>query len=68
MSGYRDFAPILNRLGQHRTGKACLYLKRLADVDEAVLREMIAAWLARLKTRWSVTPAPKPQLDISAPP
>ncbi|QDX27775.1 DUF1801 domain-containing protein [Sphingomonas suaedae] len=35
----------LARLGRHRTGKSCLYIKKLADVDLAVLEEMAtAAW------------------------
>lgn len=55
MPAYADFAPILARLGRHRTGKACLYLRRLSDADEGVLRELIAAGLAELKTRWPVT-------------
>lgn len=56
LPGYADFAPILARLGKHRTGKACLYLKRLSDADPAVLAELIAAGLADLKTRWTVRP------------
>ncbi|MCG8479554.1 MAG: DUF1801 domain-containing protein [Spirochaetales bacterium] len=42
--GYSDDAAvkeIFARLGKHKTGKACLYIKRLSDVDEAVLRELI---------------------------
>jgi hypothetical protein len=35
-------ADLLARLGKHKLGKGCLYITRLADVDEAVLREMIA--------------------------
>lgn len=31
----------LSKLGKHRTGKSCLYIKRLADVDQAVLKRMI---------------------------
>ena len=30
------------KLGKHSTSKACLYIKRLSDVDESVLSEMIA--------------------------
>ena len=37
---------LLARLGKHRTGKGCLYLKRLADVDLDVLRELIAVTVA----------------------
>ena len=33
----------LARLGKHKTGKGCLYIKRLADVDEDMLEELIVA-------------------------
>ena len=37
----------LARLGKYKTGKSCLYINKLADVDLAVLEEMIAAdWAA----------------------
>ena len=32
---------VLARLGPHKTGKGCLYIKRLADVDQDALRELI---------------------------
>jgi hypothetical protein len=32
---------VLARLGPHKTGKGCLYIKRLDDVDQDVLRELI---------------------------
>jgi Domain of unknown function (DU1801) len=35
------YAAVVARLGAHKTGKGCLYLKRLADVDEDALRELI---------------------------
>ena len=41
--GFEGYQPLLARLGKHKTGKVCLYLKRLADVDAAVLRELVAA-------------------------
>jgi len=42
VGGYEDrYASALGRLGPHKTGKSCLYLKRLADVDLGVLRELI---------------------------
>ena len=34
--------PLLKNLGKHTTAKACLYIKKLADVDRNVLRELIA--------------------------
>lgn len=33
---------LLGRLGPHTTGKGCLYVKALTDVDEGVLRELVA--------------------------
>jgi hypothetical protein len=41
MDGFEAHADLLAKLGPHSTGKACLYVKRLADVDTAVLAEMI---------------------------
>ncbi len=37
---------LLARLGKHRMGKACLYVKRLSDIDLGVLRELIASAVA----------------------
>ncbi|WP_440712633.1 DUF1801 domain-containing protein [Gordonia sp. FQ] len=40
-------ADLLGRLGPHTTGKGCLYLKRISDVDDDALRELIErAWTA----------------------
>jgi hypothetical protein len=42
VGGFADRYPkLLERLGPHTTGKACLYLKRLADVDLDVLRQLV---------------------------
>jgi hypothetical protein len=40
-AGFDAYGPLLDRLGRHKTGKSCLYLKRLEDVDLAVLRELV---------------------------
>ena len=42
MEGFEERADLLARLGKHTTGKSCLYLKRLSDVDLDVLRELVA--------------------------
>ena len=57
MPGYADFGDILKRLGKHRTGRSCLYINRLDAVDEDALRELIAAGLRDLGTRWPVSPS-----------
>jgi hypothetical protein len=43
MDGFSHHESVLARLGTHRTGKACLYIKRLSDIDVVVLRELIGA-------------------------
>lgn len=42
---------LLARLGKHKIGKACLYFKRLADLDTKVLEALIAASVAETKRR-----------------
>ena len=41
MSGFSGSENLMARLGKHKTGKSCLYVKRLADIDEQVLRKLI---------------------------
>ncbi len=41
----------LSRLGKHKHGKGCLYVTRLSDVDEGVLRELIDASVAEARSR-----------------
>ncbi|ATY33850.1 DUF1801 domain-containing protein [Sphingomonas psychrotolerans] len=42
----------LARLGKHKTGKACLYIKKLADVDLAVLEELMRDQLTSMDARY----------------
>ena len=39
--GFESQAHLLSQLGPHSTGKGCLYIKRLEDVDQKILRKMI---------------------------
>ncbi len=39
--GFDRYQALLAELGKHKTGKVCLYLKRLADVDMAVLKDLV---------------------------
>ncbi len=41
MDGFESDYEILSGLGKHKTGKSCLYINKLADVDLVVLRELI---------------------------
>jgi hypothetical protein len=45
-------AEMMARLGKHKTGKSCLYVKRLSDVDTAVLEEMVIGTLAYMAEKY----------------
>lgn len=49
MSGFDQYDDLLSRLGKFKTGKACLYVKSLADVDLAVLEELIQRSVEHMK-------------------
>jgi len=42
MFGFEDAEELLGKLGKHSTGKGCLYIKKLADVDQKVLESLLA--------------------------
>ncbi len=54
MPGYGDYGAILNDLGKHRLGKSCLYINKLADIDQHVLKRLIRAGLDDLNRKWPV--------------
>ena len=39
--GFKHFAPLMSKLGKYKTGKSCLYIKRLTDIDEIILERLI---------------------------
>jgi hypothetical protein len=55
MAGFDRYAELLGRLGKFKTGKSCLYVKKLADVDETVLRELIGASVDHVKRTYGAT-------------
>lgn len=42
MSGFERYDELMGRLGKYKTGKSCLYIKKLEDIDLPVLRELVA--------------------------
>jgi uncharacterized protein DUF1801 len=54
MPGYRFEAmqEKLARLGPHKLGKSCLYIKRLSDVDMGVLAEIVEAGVAHMRAHY----------------
>ena len=43
---------LLSRLGEHRIGKSCLYIKRLSDLDYSVLETLVTNSVADIKRRY----------------
>jgi len=41
MSGFKKYDELLSKLGKYKTGKSCLYIKRLDDINLEVLKELI---------------------------
>lgn len=41
--GFKHFQPLMAKLGKYKTGKSCLYIRRLSDIDEKVLQRLIVA-------------------------
>ncbi len=41
MPGFKQFDALMKKLGKYKTGKSCLYVKKLADIDEGVLETLI---------------------------
>lgn len=52
VAGLEGQETLLARLGKHRAAKACLYVKRLADLDLQVLEQLIAGSVAAMKRRY----------------
>ena len=42
MSGFDEYDDLLKKLGKHSTGKSCLYIKKMEDIDQDVLRELVS--------------------------
>ncbi len=57
MPGYQDYGPILARLGKHKTGKSCLYVKRLSDIDIPAFEDLVRSGLQDLARTWPVRPS-----------
>jgi hypothetical protein len=54
-AGFDEYADLLARLGRHSTGKSCLYLTKLSDVDLDALRELVRRGFTHLNGR-TITP------------
>jgi hypothetical protein len=49
MPGFERYPELMKKLGKYSTGKSCLYIKRLSDVDVEVLKELMAESVKMMK-------------------
>ena len=52
MAGFKRHTELLAKLGKHKTGKSCLYVKKLDDIDRTVLRKLVRESVAYLRARY----------------
>lgn len=52
MPGFSKFQALMKKLGKHTTGKSCLYIKRLSDVDESVLEQLIGESVKHMREKY----------------
>lgn len=48
MTGFGRHGEIMKRLGKHKTGKSCLYINKLEDIDTEVLQDLVKASVGHL--------------------
>ena len=49
-SGFESYIEILNDLGKYRTGKSCLYINKLKDINIQKLKELVSESVKHLKS------------------
>lgn len=54
MSGFEKREELLSKLGKHKTGKACLYINKLEEVNVTILKKLIAESVHYMKKKYSV--------------
>jgi len=54
MPGFSSFSSLMKKLGKYKTGKSCLYLNHLADVDERTLEQLIDKSVKLMRKRYNV--------------
>lgn len=52
MPGFERYESLMQQLGKYKTGKACLYIKKLEDIDIAVLKELISESVKYMRNKY----------------
>ena len=53
MDGFSSYESLLENLGKYKTGKSCLYINKLEDVDQEVLKELVRQSVASITDQFS---------------
>jgi len=52
MGGFDQYEDLLEKIGKHKHGKACLYFKKLEDIDQKVFKTMVKQSMAHVKKKY----------------
>ena len=52
MSGFSEHQGLMKRLGKYKTGKSCLYIKKLEDIDRKVLRSLMESSVKYMRKKY----------------
>jgi hypothetical protein len=52
ISGFKAHGALMKKLGKYKTGKSCLYVKRLDDIDRDVLTQLVQASVNYLREKY----------------
>lgn len=53
IAGFKRYETLMETLGKHKTGKSCLYVKKLSDIDMDVLKELVAASFKHINDKYN---------------
>lgn len=55
MPGFKEYAPLLKKLGKHKiSGGSCIYIKKLADIDQKVLAQIVKTSVRDMRKKHKV--------------
>ena len=57
MNGFEAYEGLLSKLGKHTSSKVCVYIKKLEQIDESVLRELIKRSMLHMAEHFPVDPS-----------
>ena len=52
LSGFEEHDALLAKLGKHKVGKVCLYVRRLSDIDLPILEQLVSRSVAEVRRRY----------------